>query len=93
MLAFNSAFNPFVYFIFIQSFRDGFKRVFVSRQNNPVTISKLGIGNYGLARNNHFSFRLEDMNVNEESDKTCQPKLLSFVKKTGHQNDSPLCSE
>jgi len=32
LMAFNSAFNPVVYFLFMKTFRDGFKRVFLSSQ-------------------------------------------------------------
>jgi len=34
LLSINSAVNPFVYFIFIQSFRDGFKTVFMPKREN-----------------------------------------------------------
>jgi len=35
--SFNSAFNPFIYFIFIQSFRNGLKKVFMSRKDGGST--------------------------------------------------------
>ncbi|XP_020903284.1 rhodopsin-like [Exaiptasia diaphana] len=41
LVAFNCAFNPFVYFIFIKSFRDGFKIAFKLKQNDGNTVCNL----------------------------------------------------
>jgi len=41
LVAFNVAFNPFVYFIFMRSFRDGFRRVFLSTKRNTSPNNKL----------------------------------------------------
>jgi len=46
LITINSAFNPFAYFFFMQSFRDGFKRLFTSRQrinlpNNPLQMERV----------------------------------------------------
>jgi len=35
LFAFNSAFNPLVYFTFIQSFRDGFRKIFIVTRRDP----------------------------------------------------------
>jgi len=36
LVALNAAFNPFAYFIFMKSFRDGFRRVFLFRKRNTA---------------------------------------------------------
>jgi len=54
--AFNSAFNPLVYFTFIQSFRDGFRKIFsTTRREAPIRelemncTSQCSLGNANIA--------------------------------------------
>jgi len=69
LLCINSAFNPFVYFLCIQSFRNGFKSVFMRRNN---TDSSSGLNGF------QSSCSLGNLTVEEQN----QPKLLSFAVKS-----------
>jgi len=68
LLSFNSAFNPFLYFIFIQSFRDGFKRVFLSRNRNSNAVP--------LERGTSSQQSLPIIAM--QNNHTSQPQLLSL---------------
>jgi len=45
LLTFNSAFNPFVYFFFIQSYRDGFRQVFCTRKRVVASNNEMELSN------------------------------------------------
>lgn len=72
IMCINSAFNPFVYFVFIQSFRNSFKRIFMSRNSNSNSSLRL----------NTFqtSYGLENVSVDEQGHVSAnQPKLVSLT--------------
>lgn len=70
-LACNSAFNPVAYFIFIKSFRDGFKRVFVPKMKNSNAISS--------SRRSQTLISLEPVSESRPKNSgSSQPALISF---------------
>jgi len=75
MFSINSAFNPFVYFLFIQSFRNGFKTVFMTTKHNSNANFSFDV--------NMNSFSLDIRGI-EDSQLKHSPKLIAFVNTIQH---------
>lgn len=73
-LAVNLAFNPCAYFLFMQSFRDGFRRLFMSPRETAATVRSSALT---IFSSTHFSVSVQDTkNANEQQNN--EPQLLAF---------------
>lgn len=77
LLSFNSAFNPFVYFICIQSFRTGFRKVFKRGNQGDDSSLRLSVV--------QSSVRLENA-IKVDRSVVNMPQLLSIARKTSNHN-------
>jgi len=83
LVSLNSALNPFIYFIFVQSFRDGFRRVFLPDQ-------RCCCGHNILCKSRSRQRSVDVQRPYEQNDANT-PRILAFVSPEENQ-DAPAQS-